>query len=125
VARHRAGSKPKYQQIVDAIRAKISDGTYPVGAQIPIKPELMSQYAAAVGTVDHALKVLREAGLVVSYQGVGTFVRARPGDERLPDDEWRERIEKRVDELEAYVMDLRANAGLDQPGTSGTISEAR
>lgn len=115
MARKRSRSKPRYAEIADDLRAKIEAGTYPVGSQLPTKPELMAEHEAALGTIDRALEVLREAGLAVSYQGVGTFVRepaeqaasgAATQDSRLA------ALEARMDRLEAMLMDIRANIGL-------------
>ncbi|MFD0000763.1 GntR family transcriptional regulator [Nocardia sp. NPDC127526] len=92
-------STPKYQAIANDLRDKIVSGVYPVGSQLPTKAELMTTYEVALNTVDKALDVLRDIGLVESHQGVGTFVRtaeiARKAD-----------LEARVTHLEAQVTKL-------------------
>src|ERR1035438_2524423 len=71
----RAGRTPaKYRQIADDLRARIESGEYPVGTQLPTKPEMQERYEAAVGTVDKALRVLHGLGIAETRQGVGTFV---------------------------------------------------
>jgi DNA-binding GntR family transcriptional regulator len=70
-----AGRTPaKYRQIADDLRARIESGEYPVGTQLPTKPEMQERYEAAVGTVDKALRVLHGLGIAETRQGVGTFV---------------------------------------------------
>jgi DNA-binding GntR family transcriptional regulator len=126
MARNRTGAKPKYQAIVDDVRAKIAGGMLAAGAQLPTKPAMMAQYDASLGVVNQALRVLRDTGLVVTYQGIGSFVDEQPGLVSLDESEWRASIERRVGELEAHVEDLRANAGLaEQPRPSYNAAESR
>lgn len=68
---------PKYQAIAADLREKIAADIFQVGSLLPTKAELMTQYNVALNTVDRALDVLRDLGLVESRQGVGTFVLAR------------------------------------------------
>lgn len=65
---------PKYRQIAADLRARIEAGEYPVGSQMPTKDELMASFGAALATVDGALRVLRNLGMVETRQGSGTFV---------------------------------------------------
>jgi GntR family transcriptional regulator len=65
-------------RIADALRAAITSGQYPPGAQLPSLPELAGTHGVSLVTVRLALARLRQEGLVVSRQGVGNFVRARP-----------------------------------------------
>jgi len=68
-----AGSK--YRQIADELRAAITAGRLPAGAQLPAEPDLMAQYRVSRGTVRLALAELANAGLVTPEPGRGTFVR--------------------------------------------------
>ena len=65
-------------RIADAIRAAITSGQYPPGAQLPSLPELARTHQVSLVTVRLALARLRQEGLVISRQGVGNFVRAQP-----------------------------------------------
>jgi len=71
-------TRPPYLQIADSVRADIEAGTYSPGAQLPSLHALSAEYEASLGTVKSALKVLREAGLIVTRQGKGSYVRTRP-----------------------------------------------
>jgi DNA-binding GntR family transcriptional regulator len=118
MAPRHTGSRPKYVEIADDLRSKIESGTYPVGAQLPTKAELMAEHQAALNTVDRAIDVLRDAGLAISYQGVGTFVR-EPGEHTADEADTQGRLtalETRIDRLEALIMDIRANIGLPDHG---------
>src|SRR6185437_8536097 len=76
MAQERDGLLPHlYQQVAADLRAKIGNGTYPVGTRLPTKPQLMKRYGVAVGTLDKAIEVLRQAGLVETRQGSGMYVR--------------------------------------------------
>jgi GntR family transcriptional regulator len=76
----RALADPKYQQIADQLRAQISSGVLAPGQRLPSEPDLAAQYDASRNTVRLAIALLTNQGLVVSRQGLGTFVHepARP-----------------------------------------------
>ncbi|MCX5046679.1 winged helix-turn-helix domain-containing protein [Aldersonia sp. NBC_00410] len=86
---------PKYQVIVDALRARITTGALPAGTQLPTKAALMTEFGVAVNTVERALTALREQGLIESFQGSGTFVRAAT-----------ENVAPTIESLAAQVADL-------------------
>ncbi|XTZ16136.1 GntR family transcriptional regulator [Micromonospora echinospora] len=68
-------SRPPYQQLADKLRGGIQRGEFPPGSQLPSITELAERYQVAKGTVQAALRVLRESGLVVARHGKGVFVR--------------------------------------------------
>jgi GntR family transcriptional regulator len=82
----RASQRPAYQQIADALREQMRDGTYPPGAKLPSESELRQQWGVASKTVRAALDQLRSEGLVIGRQGVGSFVREQPVPRRLSTD---------------------------------------
>ncbi|MGO8957018.1 MAG: GntR family transcriptional regulator [Streptosporangiaceae bacterium] len=65
---------PKYQEIADRLRAQISSGALEPGQRLPSEPELAAEYDASRNTVRLAIALLINQGLVVSRQGMGTFV---------------------------------------------------
>jgi GntR family transcriptional regulator len=65
---------PKYQQIADRLRAQISSGALEPGQRLPSEPDLAVEYDASRNTVRLAIALLINQGLVVSRQGLGTFV---------------------------------------------------
>lgn len=69
--------RPPYAQVVDALRSEIEEGALRPGAKLPTHQQLVSQYEVSVGTVKRALSELQGAGLIVSRQGQGAFVRTR------------------------------------------------
>lgn len=73
---------PRYVQIANQLRAQISDGTYPVGAQLPTEHELCEMLGASRFTVREAIRVLSTAGLVHRKPRAGTLVAALPDDTR-------------------------------------------
>src|SRR5690349_2494332 len=66
-----------YLQVADALRASIHDGAYAPGDRLPAVAELAERYGVAKMTVQRAVAELRKEGLVISWQGRGTFVRDR------------------------------------------------
>lgn len=65
---------PKYQQIADRLRAQIRSGALEPGQRLPSEPDLAAEYEASRNTVRLAIALLINQGLVVSRQGLGTFV---------------------------------------------------
>ncbi len=69
--------RPPYVQIANALRAAILTRAFAPGEQLPSGSELAKRYGVARMTVQQALRVLREEGLIVSRQVSGVFVRER------------------------------------------------
>ncbi len=70
-------TRPPYAQVVDALRQEIEQGALQPGAKLPTHQELVSRFGVSVGTIKRALGELQGAGLIVSRQGQGAFVRTR------------------------------------------------
>lgn len=64
----------KYRQIASELRARIRSGEFEPGARLPSKTALMDKHQVALGTVNDALNVLRDEGLLYTERGRGTFV---------------------------------------------------
>nr|WP_246595858.1 GntR family transcriptional regulator [Actinoplanes auranticolor] len=66
-----------YQQLAAVIRTQIETGELVPNRPIPSELRLQQTYDVSRDTARHALKVLREAGLVVTVRGKGTYVTER------------------------------------------------
>jgi DNA-binding GntR family transcriptional regulator len=64
-----------YQQVAATIRERIRSGE--LGPRLPSYMALAHELEVSPMTVQRAIRVLREEGLVVSYPGRGTFVSER------------------------------------------------
>ncbi|MGW5364441.1 GntR family transcriptional regulator [Actinopolymorpha pittospori] len=106
-----------YQQVAASIRAQITSGDIAVGDQLSSVRELAKEYGVSGGTIQQALRLLRAEGLIVTWQGRGTFVRRRqPGTTPATDgdistimrrlDEILDRIEQLEDQVAAVEKDL-------------------
>ena len=70
---NRADIRHAYQQVADAIAARITAGRYPV--KLPSERDLAEEFGVSYPTtVRHALAILRERGLIVTIHGRGTFI---------------------------------------------------
>lgn len=69
--------RPPYQQLSQILRAAILTKKLAPGDQLPSGAELAERYGVARQTVQQAIRLLRDDGLVVSHQGKGVFVRQR------------------------------------------------
>lgn len=66
--------RPAYLQIAATLRENIATGKLGPGSRLPSGRELAKEFGTALMTVQHALRVLRDEGLVISQQGRGVFV---------------------------------------------------
>lgn len=71
-------TRPPYQQVAASLRAAILTRSIEPGEKLHTQKELSERYGVARATVQQALKVLRDDGLVFSRQGSGTYARERP-----------------------------------------------
>jgi DNA-binding GntR family transcriptional regulator len=70
------------RQIAADIRAKIQSGEYAADVALPSIVKLSQEYGVATGTIQKALKILKDEGLIESEPAYGTFPAKRPGDSR-------------------------------------------
>jgi DNA-binding GntR family transcriptional regulator len=66
-----------YRQVSEALRRRLSDGTYPPGGQLPTEPVLAAELGVHRLTVRRAVEELSREGLLQARQGVGTFASAQ------------------------------------------------
>ena len=69
--------RPPYKQVANALRAAILTHKVNAGEKLPSQNELSTQYGVARMTIQQALKLLRDEGLIVSRVGSGVYVRDR------------------------------------------------
>lgn len=65
---------PRYQEILEIIRARISSNQYPLGKKLPSESQFCTEFGASRFTVREALRRLQAEGLVESNQGAGSRV---------------------------------------------------
>ncbi len=71
-------ASPLYMQVADAMRERITKGSWAVGGRIPTLIELVDEFAVSSITVRLAIQLLKREGLISTKQGRGTFVTSRP-----------------------------------------------
>jgi DNA-binding GntR family transcriptional regulator len=69
------GADFAYVQVANNIAVRIETGE--ITHKLPSERSLAQEYGVAYQTVRHAMKVLRERGLIITRQGRGTFVAPR------------------------------------------------
>lgn len=65
----------KYKQILETIKSRILDGTYPAGSLIPDQNSLAEEFKTSRMTVKKSLDILSKEGFIYSRRGAGTYVR--------------------------------------------------
>ena len=76
-------SMPLYRQLVDDIKADITNNVYQAGDKIPSESELSATYGVSRVTVRNALKELADGGYLTKRQGRGTFVNQPKIDQKI------------------------------------------
>jgi DNA-binding GntR family transcriptional regulator len=76
----RNGEIPISRQLASLLRMQIAAGDIPPGRPVPSKRYLVEQYGVAGSTVDKAMRILKDEGLIRTAKGLGLFV--VPEDER-------------------------------------------
>jgi GntR family transcriptional regulator len=66
--------EPLYEQLARLLRQQIEDGTLPPGRRLPSELHLCQTYEVSRDTARHAIALLRDAGLVATRSGKGTYV---------------------------------------------------
>jgi DNA-binding GntR family transcriptional regulator len=69
---------PKYVRIMEALRRRIADGTYPVGEPLPSEAKLVKEFGTSRPTVVRALNEMALRGEIEREHGRGSFVKAPP-----------------------------------------------
>lgn len=69
----------KTQAVVQELRARIHSGVWELGEKLESVPRLAAQLGTTVTTVTKAFDRLEEQGLIERLNGLGVFVRRKPG----------------------------------------------
>jgi GntR family transcriptional regulator len=73
---------PRYAQLADVFRHRITRNRWPPGAKVPTLEALMREFEVARVTVRQAMEMLARDGLISAQRGRGTFVIAQPARDR-------------------------------------------
>jgi DNA-binding GntR family transcriptional regulator len=71
------GPVARYRQVAEFIRQAVTDGKLKPGDALPTETQLSDYMDVSVDTIRAALKLLRDKGIVVTSQGIGSFVADR------------------------------------------------
>jgi GntR family transcriptional regulator len=93
--------RPRYRQVADQLREAIRRGDYPPGSPLPSQPELARRYSLNQTTINRAIAVLRQDGLVQVEQGRGAFVLNLPTVRRV------RRIPHRATGTSSFAAEIR------------------
>lgn len=69
----RGRSQPPSVQVAGILRARIQSGDIAPGQQLPPIVALSTEFGVTSNTVQKALRILKDEGLVVAVPGYGTF----------------------------------------------------
>lgn len=121
--------QPRYRVIADELRGRIESGTIPPGALLPTESALTAEFRASRGTIRQAIAVLREARLVATEHGRGTYASPCLHEGRSDDGSRTETRQRQVDadpELAALFAIKVGTALVEQQSVTrarGVVSE--
>ncbi|MYW29694.1 GntR family transcriptional regulator [Streptomyces sp. SID2119] len=64
--------------MADIMRARIADGSYPIGSRMPAVVALTEEFGVAIATAQKVMRALRDEGLIRTEVGMGSYVTGRP-----------------------------------------------
>lgn len=70
---HESGT-PVYEQLAGILRDMVESGEIPADRPLPSVKTLMQRYGVAQGTAEHAVRILKDEGLVRGVKGKGIYV---------------------------------------------------
>lgn len=97
--------RPAYVQIADQLRAAMAEGSLERGVRLPTGRALADQYGVAPMTMQNALRLLRDEGRLIAWQGRGVFVAQEQPD--FAQEEPNGDVRRRIDHLTRALDDLR------------------
>jgi len=99
--------KSQFGQLADILREAITRGEYGPGAALPSEPELAARYGVSRPTVNRAILILRNEGLVHVERGRGTFVREVPPIPRFANRRYTRAARERGQARGAFDTEIR------------------
>lgn len=72
------GGGTEFERVLAALRTRIADGRYPLGAQLPPQRELAEEFDVSRDTVQRVMRELNSEGWIKSRQGSGSRVVKTP-----------------------------------------------
>ena len=69
---------PKYRLVLNALTQGITSGYWKAGERLPTEDELVELIPFSLGTIQRALRMLVDQGIVERRHGLGTFVAVQP-----------------------------------------------
>ncbi|MEU8126017.1 GntR family transcriptional regulator [Micromonospora sp. NPDC049049] len=88
--------QPRYRVIADELKKRIEGGVIPAGSLLPSESALCAEFQAARGTIRKAIAVLRNASLVATEHGRGTYANLQPGGGQTDEDLESETLQRQV-----------------------------
>ena len=71
------GPVPRYRQVAAFIESAVKAGSLKAGDALPTEAQLSDYMGVSVDTIRAALQLLRDNDVVVTSQGIGSFIAGR------------------------------------------------
>lgn len=100
--------RSQYRQLADLLRDAIVTGEYPPGSSLPSEPVLGERYSVSRPTVNRAISILRNEGVVRVERGRGTVVREIPVIHRQSTSRYQQSAREQSGGRGAFDAEIRA-----------------
>ncbi len=98
-------ANPAYRNVHDVLQRDILAGKLRAGAALPSEERLCRRFKVSRITVRHALRLLRDQGLVESRQGSGTIVRGcRPAKLRILEGQFARSVRRQAPGMQRRLL---------------------
>jgi GntR family transcriptional regulator len=106
---------PSWADIAVVVRARIVDGTYPVGGLLPSTTALAAGFGVSPGPIQRAIAALKAEGLVVGEPGRGVRVVRTP-------EAGTKTVEEQLAEHDARLRRIEERLGMEMTGLDAPVS---
>jgi GntR family transcriptional regulator len=72
--RHVVPPQPPYARVLEGVLAAIDRGDLKPGDKLPSHTALADEYSVSVSTVQRALNLLKDRGVLIGHSGLGIYV---------------------------------------------------
>lgn len=104
----------RYLEIARAIQREVEQGVFAPGSTVPGRVALASRFDVTRATIDRAMRVLIQRGVLVSRQGAGTFVSETPPQFKIACVDGSHSDKMRASELDCSISILHHSKAIEQ-----------
>ena len=103
-----------YREISEILKEEINDGRYAASGRLPQQKELSERFKVSRVTIQKALNLLKEQGLILAGQGKGTFLSFQAEQRNMPVEEYRGMKTESHGSVDSRIVSFEVRFGQDE-----------